>query len=100
MARMHPLLVLMGFIIPLAACIVGCFNSPVAYASLAESMSVRETTLMAQRSLTESTGFWLPCFKFSGMALILGRIAMTVWVMARTLGVALDRYGGDAWQRQ
>lgn len=97
---MRPLLVLMGFIIPSPACIVGCFNSRVAYDFLAESMSVRETTLMAQRSLTESPGFWLPCFKFLGMALVLGRIVMTVWVMVRTLGVALDGYGGDAWQRQ
>lgn len=90
MARMYPLLILMGYMIVVIALIVGYFNSQTAAAYLAASKAVRETTLMAQRVSIESTGLWLPYFKFLGVGLLLGGIVMALRVIIdylRALGV-------------
>ena len=81
MARMYPLLIAMGLMIVLIAAIVGYFNSQTAAAYFAQPKELRETTLMAQRVSIESTGQWLPYFKFLGIGLILGGIVMALRVI-------------------
>ncbi len=88
MARMYPLFLVVGFMIVAIAFIVGYFNSQTAAAYFAEAKSVRETTLMAQRASVESTGLWLPYFKFLGIGLILGGIVMALRVIIDNLGAA------------
>ncbi len=90
MARMYPMLILMGFMIVVIALIVGYFNSQTAAAYFDASKAVRETTLMAQRASVESTGLWLPYFKFLGVGLLLGGIVMALRIIIdhlRALGV-------------
>jgi hypothetical protein len=70
MARMYPLLILMGFMMVVIAFIVGYFNSQTAAAYFAEAKAVRE-----------SIGLWLPYFKFLGLGLILGGIVMALRVI-------------------
>lgn len=81
MARMYPMLILMGFMIVIAAFIIGALNAQAAQAYLAEAKSVRETTLLAQRASIQSTDLWLPYFKFLGLGLILGGIVMALRVI-------------------
>ncbi len=88
MARMYPLLIAMGFMIVLIAVIVGYANSQTAAAYFAQSKELRETTLMAQRVSIESTGQWLPYFKFLGIGLILGGIVMALRVIIDNLKAA------------
>src|SRR3989304_1892089 len=85
MARMYPLLIAMGFMIVLIAVIVGYANSQTAAAYFAQPKELRETTLMAQRVSIESTGQWLPYFKFLGIGLILGGIVMALRVIIDNL---------------
>lgn len=88
MAKMFPLLILMGFMMVVIALIVGYVNSQNAAAYFAESKFVRETTLLAERASLESTGLWLPYFKFLGLGLILGGIVMALRVIIDNLKVA------------
>ena len=82
MARMYPMLILMGFMIVVIAFVVGYFNSQTAAAYFAESKVVRETTLMADRASIESLGLWLPYLKFLGIGLILSGIkATSAWLV-------------------
>lgn len=81
MARMYPALIGMGFMIVAAAVIVGYVNSQAAEAYFAAPKTVRETTMMNQRAFIESTGLWLPYFKFMGIGLILGGIVMALRVI-------------------
>ncbi len=81
MARMYPMLIALGFMIVLAAFIIGFTNSQTAGAYFAESKVVRETTLMTQRAAIESVGLWLPPFKFLGLGLILGGIVMALRII-------------------
>jgi len=85
MAKMFPMMILMGFMILIAAVIVGYLNSQTAAAYFAESKLVRETTLLAERASMESTGIWLPYFKFLGFGLILGGIVMALRVIIDNL---------------
>lgn len=85
MARMYPLLILMGFMMVVIAFIVGYFNSQTAAAYFAEAKVVRETTLLAERASIESVGLWLPYFKFLGLGLILGGIVMALRVIIDSL---------------
>jgi len=85
MARMYPLLIAMGFMMVMIAVIVGYFNSQTAAAYFAQPKVLRETTLMAQRASIESTGLWLPYFKFLGIGLILGGIVMALRVIIDSL---------------
>lgn len=78
MARMFPILILMGFMIVIAAFVIGYTNSQVAASYFAESKAVRESTLLAERAAIESVALWLPYFKFLGLGFILGGIAMAL----------------------
>lgn len=85
---MYPMLIFMGFMIVVIAFVVGYFNAQAAEAYFAQSKAVRETTLMAQRASIESTGLWLPYFKFLGIGLILGGIVMALRVIIENLQAA------------
>lgn len=90
MARMYPLLILMGYMIVVIALVVGYLNSQTAAAYFAADKVTRETTLTAQRAAIESTGLWLPYFKFLGVGLLLGGIVMALRVIIdrlRAVGV-------------
>ena len=78
MSRMYPLLIAMGFMIVAIAVVVGYFNSQTAAAYFSQPKALRETTLLAERAAIESTGLWLPYFKFLGIGLILGGIVMAL----------------------
>ncbi|MDK1030004.1 MAG: hypothetical protein QGM50_04425 [Anaerolineae bacterium] len=85
MARMYPMLIALGFMIVLAAFLIGYTNSQTVGAYFAESKVVRETTLMTQRAAIESVGLWLPPFKFLGIGLILGGIVMALRIIIDNL---------------
>lgn len=85
MARMYPMLIALGFMIVLAAFLIGYTNSQTVGAYFAESKDVRETTLMPQRAAIESVGLWLPPFKFLGIGLILGGIVMALRIIIDNL---------------
>lgn len=85
MARMYPLLIAMGFMMVAIAFVVGYFNSQVAAQYFSQAKAVRETTLLAERASLESTGLWLPYFKFLGIGLILGGIVMALRVIIERL---------------
>ena len=88
MAKMFPMLILMGFMIVVTALIIGYVNSQNAAAYFAETKLVRETTLLGERASLESTGLWLPYFKFLGLGLILGGIVMALRVIIDNLKAA------------
>lgn len=85
MARRYPLLIGAGFVMVVASVVVGYFNSQTAAAYYAAPKAVRETELLAQRAFIESTGLWLPYFKFLGIGLILGGIVMALRVIIDNL---------------
>jgi hypothetical protein len=85
MARMYPTLILMGFMMVVISFVVGYFNAQTAATYFAEPKAVREASLLAERALIESTGLWLPYFKFSGLGLILGGIVMALKVIIDNL---------------
>ena len=85
MARMYPMLIALGFMIVLAAFLIGYTNSQTVGAYFAESKVVRETTLRTQRAAIESVGLWLPPFKFLGIGLILGGIVMALRIIIDNL---------------
>jgi hypothetical protein len=88
MAKMFPMMILMGFMIVVIALIIGYVNSQNAAVYFAESKAVRETTLLAERASIESIGLWLPYFKFLGIGLILGGIIMALRVIIDNLKAA------------
>lgn len=88
MARMYPLLIGMGFMIVAIAFVVGYFNSQAAAEYFSQPKAVRETNLMVDRAAIESTGLWLPYFKFLGLGLILGGIVMALRVIIDRLNQA------------
>ncbi|MFQ5923688.1 MAG: hypothetical protein ACE5M4_12675 [Anaerolineales bacterium] len=81
MARMYPLLIAMGFMMVAIAFVVGYLNSQTADAYFSQPKVLRETTLLAERAAIESTGLWLPYFKFLGIGLILGGIVMALRII-------------------
>ena len=81
MAKMFPMMIIMGFVIVMVAFFVGYSNSQTAAAYFAESKIVRETTMMAQRASMESIGLWMPPFKFLGIGFILAGIAMALRII-------------------
>jgi hypothetical protein len=85
MAKMFPMLILMGFMIVVLSLVIGYFNSRTAAEYFAESKVVRETTLLSQRASIESIDLWLPYFKFLGLGLILGGIVMALRVIIDNL---------------
>jgi hypothetical protein len=88
MARMYPLMIAMGFMIVVIAFLIGYYNAQVATDYFSNAKSVRETSLLAQRAFIESTGIWLPAFKFLGLGLILGGIVMALRVIIDDLRAA------------
>lgn len=89
--RMYPVLLGMGFMVVVAAFVVGYFNSQTAAAYFAVPKEIRETSMMAQRASMEATGLWLPYFKFLGLGLILGGIVMALRVIIdRLKAVGVD----------
>lgn len=88
MARMYPVVILMGFMIVIAAFVIGYLNSQTAAAYFAETKVIRESTLIAERASIESVGLWLPFFKFLGLGLILGGIVMALRVIIDKLRAA------------
>lgn len=89
--RMYPVLLGMGFMVVVAAFVVGYFNSQTAAAYFAVPKEIRETSMMAQRAAIEATGLWLPYFKFLGLGLILGGIVMALRVIIdRLKAVGVD----------
>ena len=85
MARMYPMLIALGFMIVAVALVVGAANAQTAEFYFGQSKLVRETTLMPQRAALESTGLWLPYFKFLGIGLLLGGIVMALRVIIDNL---------------
>ena len=85
LARMYPMLIALGFMIVLAAFIVGYLNSQTTEVYFAATKAVRETSLLAERASIESTGLWMPPFKFLGLGLILGGIVMALRVIIDNL---------------
>lgn len=85
MAKMFPMMIALGFMIVLAAFIIGYNNSQTAATYFAQPKAVRETTLMAQRASMESVGLWLPTFKFLGIGFILGGIVMALRIIIDNL---------------
>ena len=85
MARMFPMFIALGFMIVLAALFIGYMNSQTAIDYFAQSKAVRETSLMVERVAIESTGLWMPTFKFLGLGLILGGIVMALRVIIDNL---------------
>ena len=85
MARMYPLLIAMGFMMVAIAFVVGYLNSQTAAAYFSQPKALRETSLLAERAAIESTGLWLPYFKFLGIGLILGGIVMALRIIIDSL---------------
>lgn len=85
MARMFPMLIALGFMIVLAAFVIGYINSQTAVDYFTQSKAVRETSLLAERAAIESTGLWMPTFKFLGLGLILSGIVMALRVIIDNL---------------
>lgn len=85
MSKMYPLFIAMGVMIVLAAVVIGYQNSQAAAEYFAQPKVVRETTLMVERASIESTGLWLPYFKFLGLGLILSGIVMALRVIIDNL---------------
>ncbi|MCI0439455.1 MAG: hypothetical protein L0177_10020 [Chloroflexi bacterium] len=85
----------MGFMIVVAAFIIGLVNSATAADYLAASKVTREaaargTELATQRAFIEATKIWLPAVKFLGLGMMLGGIT---FLLATILG-ALRTGGG------
>jgi len=85
MARMYPMLIALGLMIVAVALVVGTANAQTAESYFGQSKLVRESTLMPQRAALESTGLWLPYFKFLGIGLLLGGIVMALRVIIDNL---------------
>jgi hypothetical protein len=71
----------MGFMIVAVALVIGIANAQTAQLYFAQGKAVGETLLTAQRAALESTGLWLPYFKFLGIGLLLGGIVMALRVI-------------------
>lgn len=81
MARMYPMLIALGFMLVAAAFVIGTLNSQTSADYYSTSKALRESGLLGQRASIESTGLWLPYFKFLGLGLILGGIVMALRVI-------------------
>ena len=85
----------MGFMVVMAAFIVGLVNSSITSTYFESSKVVREaaetgSALAQNKAFIESTKAWLPSFKFLGMGMILGGVT---FLLATILG-ALRTGGG------
>ncbi len=78
----------MGFMIVVAAFVIGLFNSATAADYFGVSKAVREAAvrgsdLATDKAFIESTKVWLPAFKFLGIGMLLGGIT---FLLATILG--------------
>ncbi len=85
----------MGFMIVVAAFVVGLANSGIAAdyftaSKEAREAAVRGSDLATDRAFIESTKVWLPAFKFLGLGMILGGVTF----LLATILVALRVGGG------
>ena len=88
----------MGFMIVVAAFVVGLANSGIAAdyftaSKAAREAAVRGSDLATDRAFIKSTKVWLPAFKFLGLGMILGGVTF----LLATILVAL-RVGGGSVQ--
>lgn len=89
----------MGFMIVVAALIIGIVNAGMAAEYFASSKAVREAAeagsqLATQNAFIESTKVWLPAFKFLGLGMLLGGVT---FLLATILG-SLRTGGGGVQQ--
>ena len=85
----------MGFMIVVAAFVVGLANSGIAAdyftaSKAAREAAVRGSDLATDRAFIKSTKVWLPAFKFLGLGMILGGVTF----LLATILVALRVGGG------
>ncbi len=87
MARMYPMLIMMGLLIVIIAFLIGLNNSSNASDYYSTDKVTRETTdeFIDTRASIERTDFWMPTFKFLGVGLILGGIVMALRVIIDNL---------------
>ncbi len=87
MMKRFPLFIAMGFMIVMAAFIIGAVNAGNAAQYFAADKITRDTSSQwAQvRAGIESTTVWLPYFKFLGVAMVLAGITMALGVIATRL---------------
>ncbi len=88
----------MGFMIIVAAFIIGLVNTATAAAYFENSKEVREAAIegsdiATQKAFIEATKTWLPAFKFLGLGMLLGGIT---FLLATILGAL--RVGGGGVQ--
>jgi hypothetical protein len=81
MAKMYPMLIMMGFAIVIISFLIGINNSQLAADYFSVDKVTRETTLMTTRAAFEQSDAVLPAFKFLGIGLILGGIVMALRVI-------------------
>lgn len=81
--KRFPLFIGMGFMVVMAALIIGALNAANAASYYAADKVARDASVeLAQvRAGIESTVVWLPYFKFMGLAMILGGITMALGVI-------------------
>ncbi len=87
MMKRFPLFIAMGFMIVIAALIIGAVNAGNAASYYAVDKATRDASVeLAQtRAGIESIVVWLPYFKFLGVAMILGGITMALGVISLRL---------------
>ncbi len=89
----------MGFMIVVAAFVIGLINSGIAADYLSSSKAVREAAIRGselanQKAFIEATKVWLPTFKFLGLGMLLSGVT---FLLATILG-ALRTGGGKVQQ--
>ncbi len=89
----------MGFMVVVAAFVIGLINSGIASDYFGASKAVREAAargsdLATQKAFIEATKIWLPTFKFLGLGMLLGGVT---FLLATILG-ALRAGGGRVQQ--
>jgi len=81
MAKIYPLMIIMGLAIVIVTFIIGASNSQIAAEYFSADKITRETTMMAERQAIEAIGIWMPALKFFGLGMILGGIVMALRVI-------------------
>lgn len=87
MMKRFPLFIAMGFMIVVAALIIGAVNSGNAASYYAVDKATRDSSpdLAQMRAGIESITVWLPYFKFLGLAMILAGIIMALGMISLRL---------------
>ncbi len=87
MMKRFPMIIGIGFMLVVLSVIIGAVNASNAAEYYAFEKASRETNLELAETLAgiESTGIWLPYFKFLGLSMILAGITMALGVIATRL---------------